>query len=205
MLIRLPVLHRIKSGEVTLAFRRWRRPTVKTGGTLHTAVGVLAISRVEKVAARRVSPGDAIAAGYASRAALMDDLATREGDLYRIALAYAGQDPRAALRRKAPHTQREIAEIRDRLRRLDAASRLGPWTRPVLAAIARHPKVAAQTLATMLGYERDWLKGNVRKLKNLGLTESHHPGYTLSPRGKSMLDHLPADRRRTATSRWPSV
>ena len=82
---------------------------------------------------------------------------------------------------------------------------LGPWTRPVLAAIARHPKVAAQTLATMLGYERDWLKGNVWKLKNLGLTESHHPGYTLSPRGESMLDHLPADRRRTATSRSPSV
>ena len=129
MLIRLPILHRIKSGEVTLAFRRWRRPTVRTGGTPHTAVGVLAIASVEKVAARR----------------------------------------------------------------------------PVLAAIARHPQVAAQTLATVLGYERDWLKGNVRKLKNLGLTESHHPGYTLSPRGRSVFDHLPADRRRTATSRSVSV
>ena len=205
MLIRLPILHRIKSGEVTLAFRRWRRPTVKTGGTLRTAVGVLAIANVEKVAARRVSAGDAIAAGYANRAALMDDLTTREGDLYRIVLAYAGADPRAALRRTAPQTQREIAEIRDRLRRLDAASKRGPWTRPVLAAIARHPQVAAQTLATLLGYERDWLKGNVRKLKNLGLTESHHPGYTLSPRGRAVFDHLPADRRRTATSRSASV
>ena len=36
-------------------------------------------------------------------------------------------------------------------------------------------------------------KANVRKLKNLGLTVSHHPGYTLSPRGETMLRHLPRE------------
>jgi hypothetical protein len=32
----------LANGSVTVAFRWWRRPTVKTGGTLRTAAGVLA-------------------------------------------------------------------------------------------------------------------------------------------------------------------
>ena len=43
MLFRLDELRRIGEGEITVAFRRWRRPTVKAGGTLRTKVGVLAI------------------------------------------------------------------------------------------------------------------------------------------------------------------
>ena len=43
MLFRQDVLRRIGEGEVTLAFRRWLRPTVRAGGTLRTRVGVLAI------------------------------------------------------------------------------------------------------------------------------------------------------------------
>ena len=38
MLIKLEVLEKIKSGEITLQFRRWRRRTVKAGGTLKTKV-----------------------------------------------------------------------------------------------------------------------------------------------------------------------
>ena len=34
-----------------------------------------------------------------------------------------------------------------------------------------------------LGREKEPLKGDVRKLKDLGLTESLNPGYRLSPRG----------------------
>lgn len=46
MLLKNSILKRIKAGEITLAFRKWKRPTVKTGGTLRTSVGVLAIDRV---------------------------------------------------------------------------------------------------------------------------------------------------------------
>jgi hypothetical protein len=41
--------------------------------------------------------------------------------------------------------------------------------------------------AKKTGFEKAWLKINIRKLKNLGLTISHNPGYTLSPRGKAYL------------------
>ena len=67
-----------------------------------------------------------------------------------------------------------------------AASRVGPWTLRVLKAIERHPNLAAIRLAEMLGYEKAWLKLNIRKLKNLGLTISHQPGYELSPRGSAV-------------------
>ena len=39
-------------GSVTVAFRYWKRPTVKGGGTLQSAVGVLAIDSVDRIAIR---------------------------------------------------------------------------------------------------------------------------------------------------------
>ena len=38
--------------------------------------------------------------------------------------------------------------------------------------------------------EKDWLKPNEPKLKNLGLTISHEVGYSLSPRGEMLLNYL---------------
>jgi hypothetical protein len=73
------------------------------------------------------------------------------------------------------------------LARLDAAAASGPWTTKVLRAIAKHPMLPAVELAKKTGFEKAWLKINIRKLKNLGLTISHNPGYTLSPRGKAYL------------------
>lgn len=45
----------------------------------------------------------------------------------------------------------------------------------------------AGELAAKIGVEKEWLKLNVRKLKNLGLTVSHQPGYELSLRGREYL------------------
>ncbi len=58
------------------------------------------------------------------------------------------------------------------------------------ATLEKHPHLPAARLAEKTGLEKDWLKQNVRKLKNLGLTVSHHPGYTLSPRGRALLEKL---------------
>ena len=40
MLLTRTVLESIAAGSVSLVFRRWRRPTVKTGGILQTAIGL---------------------------------------------------------------------------------------------------------------------------------------------------------------------
>ncbi len=190
MLIRMEVLQRVRSGHVTLAFRRWRRPTVKRGGTLRTAVGILTVTSLDRICVSGISAPDARAAGYPSRVRLLEELGSRDGDVYRIGLAYGGPDPRIALRDNDSLSDQEILETLTRLQRLDAASSVGPWTRRVLTQIQRHPKLAARDLAEETGDPKDRLKTNVRKLKNLGLTASHHPGYTLSPRGRTILKAL---------------
>lgn len=194
MLIPRPILERIKAGEITLAFRRWRRPTVKSGGILKTAVGVLAIQRVEKTSERKNSESNAHGAGYSERDALIEELSGRQGDVYRITLAYAGEDPRVELRQDDNLTDLEFTEIGERLQRLDSASQVGNWTLRVLMAIQQHPMLPAAKLAAETGFEKDWLKRNVRKLKNLGLTISHQHGYTLSPRGVTVLERLQGNR-----------
>src|SRR6266545_6887244 len=100
MLFRQDVLRRIGEGDVTLAFRRWRRPTVKAGGTLRTRVGVLAIETVDVVGEEEVTDADARRAGAEDRAALLAGL-PGEGALHRIEFRLTGPDPRIALRERS--------------------------------------------------------------------------------------------------------
>jgi hypothetical protein len=186
MLFPQRTLRGIEAGEVTLAFRRWRRPTVRAGGTLRTRVGVLAIESVEPVAEDAITDSEAHRAGAAGREELIAGLRP-EGTLYRVAFRLAGPDPRIALRKRADIGPGERAAIDARLARLDAASRHGPWTARVLDLIARRPATRAPELAAELGRETARFKADVRKLKELGLTESLRPGYRLSPRGEVVL------------------
>jgi len=186
VLFRARDLDAIGRGELTLAFRRWRRPTVRAGGTLQTAAGLLAIDSVDRIEPGAVTHADAVRAGFPDRAALLAALRP-EGELYRIAFHVAGPDPRIALRERAALEPGEREAIAARLARLDGASRHGPWTAATLAQIAAHPGVRAGDLAVALGRERLPFKADVRKLKALGLTESLPTGYRLSPRGEAFL------------------
>jgi len=178
-------------GSVDLAFRRWRRAGVKAGGTQLTPPGVLAIDAVDVVAVGDITQKDARRAGYRDRAELLAELDRHpEGTLIRIAFHYAGADPRLALRQGAEVADDELARIRARLARLDRASRRGPWTETVLRLIAARPAVRAADLAASLGRETQPFKTDVRKLKQLGLTESLEVGYRLSPRGEAVLGRL---------------
>ena len=188
MLFRQQFWAGLADGSVTLAFRRWKRPTVKAGGRLTTPAGVLAIDEVEVIDEGEITEADARRSGFADRAALLDELAGREGELYRIAFHRAGDDPRIALREQAALTEEDSAELARRLARLDRASTHGPWTEAVLRLIAERPAVRAGDLAESLGRERLAFKADVRKLKALGLTESLGVGYRLSPRGKAWLE-----------------
>jgi hypothetical protein len=195
MIFRTPVLEGIRSGAITLAFRRWRRPTVRTGGTLLTAVGQLSIASVERIASERISDADARRAGYDSRAALIAELDARpDGDVYRIELGPLRPDPRVALRESAGITPGELARLQEGLARLDRRASDGPWTMRTLEVIATHPGVRAGDLCVSLGQDKMPFKTNVRKLKTLGLTESLEVGYRLSPRGRALLDALRSTR-----------
>lgn len=188
MLFRRAFLDGIASGEITVAFRRWTRPTVRAGGTLKTAAGVLAIDAVDRVSAEEITEADARRAGFPSLSALMEELDARDqGELYRVELRLAGPDPRIALRERADLSEEELSALWKKLARLDAASPVGPWTLAVLRLIDRNPGVRAGDLAPQVRQERAAFKVNVRKLKGLGLTESLEIGYRLSPRGRALL------------------
>lgn len=107
--------------------------------------------------------------------------------IWRVELRYAGDDPRIALRSKGELSSDERAALLERLDRLDRASRSGPWTRKVLALIEANPARRAPDLAAELGRETQSFKRDVRKLKELGLTESLEVGYRLAPRGVALL------------------
>lgn len=191
MLFKRRFLDGIADGSVSVAYRRWRRPTVKSGGTLRTRIGVVAIDAVDVVAEAEVTEADARCAGFPSRDALFADLRPAgEGQLYRIELRLAGPDPRIELRDRAELTADELADVERRLARFDASSRDGPWTATVVRTIAASPGERAADLAASIGADRDRLKARVRKLKELGLTESLGTGYRLSPRGRAVLDRL---------------
>ncbi len=188
MLLRQDTLDAIAAGDVDLVFRRWRRPTVKAGGRLRTRIGELGIDAVERVDPSRITAAQARRAGYESKAALLEFLDGRdEGEVYRVRLHLAGPDARVALREQRDLTADDVATIDARLDRFDRASRHGAWTRPTLRLIAERPGTRAPDLAASVGRETAGFKTDVRKLKELGLTESLEVGYRVSPRGRAYL------------------
>jgi hypothetical protein len=187
----MDVAAQIATGEVTLAFRSWKRPTVKAGGTLLTVAGQLAIDAVDPIDPAAITDADARAAGATDAEALRSWLREEPGrTTYRIAFHLAGPDPRIALRAASELDDEELGAIVARLEGWDRRSPTGPWTRAVLAAIADRPGVVSTELAASLGEDRARFKARVRQLKGLGLTESLEVGYRLSPRGATVLGGL---------------
>ncbi len=92
MLIKRDVLEAIKRGEITVQFRRWKRATVRPGGTLKTKVGVLSIGRIDPITVEAVAEEDCRRAGFADKAAFLHWLdGMKDGDLCRIEIGYLGE------------------------------------------------------------------------------------------------------------------
>jgi len=186
VLLREEALNRIRSGRVSIVFRRWRYARVRAGTKLRTMIGLIEIRSVAEVPS--VDETDARLAGYDTVDALRADI---PGDaaypLFRMEVGYAGPDPRIALRQSLP-SRDELASLIARLDKMDGSSRRGPWTRTILALIAERPATRAGDLFASAGYpDLRTFKRDVRRLKELGLTESLDVGYRLSPRGAAVL------------------
>ena len=177
-------LEGIRQGKISLAYRKWKTAAVKSGSELRTAVGVLHIHKVDKIQADQINDHDARQAGYKDAVTLLTELDKRDGQLFRIRLSYQSEDPRIALRTNDELPPEEMEKVFQRLKSMD---RKTPWTAKVLQTIAGHPEVRAADIAHMTGFEKEWLKIHIRRLKDLGLTESLDTGYRISPRGKIVL------------------
>jgi hypothetical protein len=172
----------LRSGAITVALRRWKRPTVKAGGTLQSPGGLLAIDAVEPIDPHEVTARDAEATGYETVADALAKVRP-DGQLYRVRFHRIGDDPRVSLREQAVFEDAELAKLERLVERNE-------WARLVLQVIADNPAVVSTTLAAHLGMERLQFKQRVRVLKAHGLTESLETGYRLSPRGAAFLVRL---------------
>jgi hypothetical protein len=186
MLLNIEVLKGIESGRIRTVYRSWEQPRVKTGSTRRTAIGVVEVISIDEVDPRSLTHADAVEAGFETVDDLLASAGSRGETLYRIHLRHVGPDPRVALRGALPDDA-EVAALTDRLQRLDAAGTHGPWAWQTLELIAENPGIRAEDLAASVGREKMPFKLDVRKLKELGLTESLTTGYRLSPRGESLL------------------
>ncbi|MFI2296121.1 hypothetical protein [Isoptericola sp. NPDC019571] len=187
MLLDARTLRGLADGTVSHTYRRWSVVRVRPGSTMRTRVGVVEVTAVDPVGPEGVDDDAARGAGFRSGAAARDWIERRgEGELYRVGLRLAGPDPRVALREDDDLDAAAVDAIRARLARMDRAAP-EPWTRAYLELIAARPGVVARTLAEGLGMERDPFKIRVRRLKELGLTESLEVGYRVSPRGRAYL------------------
>ena len=174
----------IADGSITVTFRAWTRPQAKVGGRYRIGGMLIEATDVREVSVEEITEHDGRLAGAIDRAALVSRLGT--GDpVWRVDFVFVGPDDRIARRNNT--SSEDLTDVMARLSRLD---RSGAWTRQTLQLIERYPGIVSTTLAHHANQERPAFKLNVRKLKELGLTESLEVGYRLSPRGQAVLRNM---------------
>lgn len=188
MLFKQKHLEGIKAGTISIAFRKWKKLTVTAGSLIKTSVGVIKIISTKEISLNEISDSEANQAGFTSAQALTQLLESqKEGLIYKIEVAFDSEDPRIELRESVTLDEEEFETLKTTLENLDKFSKVGKWTTKTLQVIKENPKMKAADIAVKAKKEKEWLKLNIRKLKGLGLTISHEPGYTLSPRGEEYL------------------
>jgi hypothetical protein len=188
MLFKQKHLEGIKAGDISLAFRKWKKLSVSAGSLIKTSVGVIKINSTKQISLSEITDPDAGKAGFANAQALVQLLESqKEGLIYKIEVSFDSEDPRVELRETESLEEEDFETLKAALDNLDKFSKVGKWTTKTLQVIQENPKMKAADLAVKAKKEKEWLKLNVRKLKGLGLTISHEPGYTLSPRGEEYL------------------
>jgi hypothetical protein len=184
----------LADGTITLTFRTWSRPQAKVGGRYRTWGLLLEVDDIGPVDPGSITDTEARRGGYASADAFIRKLKAQghHGDVWRVEFHCVGADDRIARRNDATDDPDKLAKLKARLDRLDRAGESGAWTARTLLLIAAKPGVVSTILARQMKMERPAFKINVRKLKELGLTESLDVGYRLSPLGEAFVSTLEA-------------
>ncbi|MCE7044426.1 hypothetical protein [Dyadobacter sp. CY312] len=187
-------LRGIRSGNITLAFRKWQKAFVKKGSLLHTSIGLVQIHAIEAINESDITSQDALNAGFPDKKQLVQSFVQNgEGTIFKISISYHSADPRIKLREQSEISEQQFADLKKKLVRLDNLSKHGHWTERILLTIKDNPNLHAVGIAMQTGFEKEWLKLNIRKLKNLGLTISHNIGYELSPLGEKFIERFSGD------------
>ena len=125
----------IADGSITRTIRAWEKPHVKVGGVYRLrGVGMAEVTSVERKCLLSVSDAEAITCGHASRADLVDTLAS-------TAALWAGRNARAALRQQhaagggAPPTPKDLSAAAAAARQ-DVAAKFSLTANPTVFSVA---------------------------------------------------------------------
>src|SRR5690606_35559693 len=122
--------------KISLAFRRWQKPSARIGTLLHTSVGLIKINDISEVDEPKISETDAVNAGFLSKKELLNSLRRNNtGTVFKIKISYYSEDPRIELREQTDLTDAHISTLKSKLERLDKFSKQGAWTEKVLLII----------------------------------------------------------------------
>ena len=156
---------------------------------MNTALGQVEINDISEVSEESITEEDAKRAGFENKKDLFGSFyRTSKGRIYKLGVSYHSEDPRIKLREQTELSEEVFLELKRKLWRLDKYSKKGHWTKTVFITIRNNPNKHAVSIAETTGFEKEWLKINIRKLKNLGLTISHNVGYEISPFGNVFLE-----------------
>ena len=206
LLFKKPFHEGLVAGTIRLTFRRWEKPHVRAGGRYRChPIGVLQVDSIVRARVADITSEDARLAGFESRELLIEFMRSgpsgdldEKSEVFRIELHHGGDGDRVENALDTQLDPTEIAVLREKLTRMDAEGR---WTRATLRLIEKHPRVAASKLAAKVGRETAPFKVDVRKLKQLGLTQSFEVGYEISPRGRAYLEAIAVRRERDGRTR----
>lgn len=194
MIFRKEFLKKIETGEVTLAFRQWKKLSISEGRTLKTPVGLILYKKIKAIKSKDIKKSDVEKSGFSELADLIRDL-SGEGTIYRIEFVLHGPDPRIELRESTKLQAFEKEILLKKLSALDNSGAIKDWVTSVLNYIKLNPGHPSKEIAKELGHDQTKLKLNIRKLKNLGLTISLGTGYKLSPLGRVVLKLLYSSKK----------
>ena len=186
MLFRKEFLDKIKNGQIRLAFRRWKKLSIKSGGQLKTAIGIIEFKKITPIKMKDLTANLAAQSGFSDLDKLLKYLAS-EGTIYKIEFDLVGPDPRLKLREENKISKTEMDLLVQKLHSLDTRGAIKNWVIKTLQWISENPGTPSRFLASNLNVEQLKLKVYIRKLKNLGLTISLGTGYAISARGKVVL------------------
>jgi hypothetical protein len=184
----------VADGRITTAYRRWSEARVVEGRIYRTNAGRIEVESVREVNPDLIADNDAdvIAADRQNAKDVRRRLRGNEDwptFLIKFHLV-EGPDPRDELAAQTDLSADDLEDLKARLAKLDDLSRHGAWTTDTLRLIQSKPATRAGDLAAEVGRDLAGFKLDVRKLKNLGLTQSLETGYELSPRGEAYLSSL---------------
>jgi hypothetical protein len=184
----------VADGRITTAYRRWSEARVVEGRIYRTNAGRIEVESVREVNPDLIADNDAdvIAADRQNAKDVRRRLRGNEDwptFLIKFHLV-EGPDPRDELAAQTDLSADDLEDLKARLAKLDDLSRHGAWTTDTLRLIQSKPATRAGDLAAEVGRDLAGFKLDVRKLKNLGLTQSLETGYELSPRGQAYLSSL---------------